>query len=226
MNRKDQKILVIFSSVIIGLTIISILSINIIITKIADIPPTIAFKMPPNDPSTMLDDSKKLPPLEIPKKMESIDDQFMPPKIEEAPFRHMRNGKDMPDIKRMPSPPPSPPPIAPPPIDKRTPPPHKAYEQPVPYDPRYEEDMDRRAPANYDYPPPPYYPPPPPPDYYDNGYDYDNDYYEDYYEDLESKIEIRTKKLANLNEHSELIDAIDMIDEDDYIIDSLEDGYE
>lgn len=223
MNRKDQKIIVIFSSIIIGLTVISIISINIIITKIADIPPTIAFKMPQSETSTIVDDSKKLPPLEIPRKMESIDDQFIPPKIEEPPFRHMRNGKDMPDIKRMPTPPS--PPIAPP-IDKRPPTPPKAYEQPIPYDPRYEEGMNQRDPKNYDYPPPPYYPPPP--DYYDDRYDYDYDYdnYEDYYDDLESKIEIRNKKLADSNENMEIIDNVDMIEEDEYILDSLEDGYE
>jgi hypothetical protein len=215
MSTKNQKTLVIFASLIIVLTAVVIISLNIIVNKISHISgPRFIMDMPGQKPPIMgTDDSLKNgpPPGMMPQAIHPNPGQKdgMGRGFDNAqntmPFdmqKRVRNGKNMPDLKRMPPDQkrPGPPPgFAGPGFDDslRKPPPPPPQNMPnkaPPYNnqgaPKEEkqralDEMEQRRQMYYKNQPPDYYPPPPPPDdYYDNPYDGPEDYYyDDYYYD-------------------------------------------
>jgi hypothetical protein len=224
MSIKNQKTLIISASLIIGLTVVSLFTLNIVVEKISRItPPPFAMNMQKKPPSPMgVDDALKngFPAKQVPPNGANlgIDDQ-VPPKLRRPDTQikpnngRVRTGKDAPDIRRMQPPsngqgggsndsqrrPPSPPPSTP-----NSPPQGAMDEQ---QRRMMEEDMERRREMYYDQPPPGYYAPPPGDEYYDNGYGRDGyEYdYDNYYEDMEGKKDSKAKdkKTASTTEHAD-----------------------
>lgn len=247
MNFKNQKTLIIGASVIIGLTAASLFALNIVVEKISKIePPYVALGgagMPPR--ALGIDDALKgAPPGQTPPNGAGLgmDDQVpgklrpskMPPQAPNGALRRVRNGKDAPDIRRMPPPsmngqggndsqnrmPPSPPSMP-------SYPPQPPYNGSMDDQQRQmmEEEMQRRKDMYYDQAPQDYYPPPY--DYYDNGYDgegYDYDY-EGYYDNIESKASPPSidKKTAEVDEDADYPEEdLPEEGEDDYLQEVME----
>jgi hypothetical protein len=214
MSIKNQRPLIIFASVIIGLTVASLFGLNLLVDHIAKIsPPSIPMAAPARPPTAEglgADDAidRGQPPSPIPPGFQGRPprpDMMQRPKMPdmrdrptEDAMRRVRNGKDAPDLRRTA-------PRAPNGRDDAAiqkngmpaypqdmangyyPPPYQM--QPPQMDPkereRIEQEMQRRREMYYSAPPPGYYPPPYQPEDSYNGQNYDPYEYEDYYEDYD-----------------------------------------